>query len=152
MAVAVLDADVYDIVSDGDWYWSDCITCKRHGEQLVRSGALLRELSLVRATANCGTRPVVAVRGDISRGTASQPRRMPLSWDSTWERAAEAMPRQRYRRAQHTLIVEVDVPEPAPAAVPAVTTSGPVVNWFGQPLGGELAERVLDAIEFGTYP
>jgi hypothetical protein len=104
---------------------------------------LLHELSLVRHTANCGTKPIAAVPGDLSRGTSSQPRNMPLDWDATWERAAEAMPRQRYRPAHHTTIVDLDPPDQV-SAPPAPT--GPTVNWYGTELRGEVAQRVVDAL------
>jgi hypothetical protein len=148
MALATLDADVIDLLADGPWYWSDSITCKRNGQALERTDALLRELSLVRRTANCQTRPVVAVPGDIARGTATQPRHMPWTWDDTWQRAADDMVGRRYRRNLHMVIHDVD---PPPVRNGAAYT-GPRVRWFGQELGGELAEAVIDAIRFGYWP
>jgi hypothetical protein len=145
MAVATLSADVE---LDGGWYWSDSITCRRQGQSLRRSEAVLSELSLVRRTGNCQTRAVVAVPGDLARGTATQPRHMPSAWDDTWKRAAAAMSADRFRSVRHTEIHDTD---PSPTIVPGLVKTrsapayaGPTVSWFGQPLGGELAEAVLD--------
>ena len=107
LGVAVLDADVHDILKDGSWYFSDGITCKRLGKSLVRGAAVMHELSLVRRTGNCGTRPVTVVEGDITRGTAAMPRSMPMSHDAAWEYAAESTPR-RYRRNRPTPIFDAD--------------------------------------------
>ena len=146
LAVAVLDADVHDLLADGPWWFSGHTTAWRHSQKLERSEALIHEVSLVRATANCGTRPVVVVPGDISHWSAPQPRTMPLDWDATWERAAEVMPGRRFRRSAPLHIVDLD---PAPVAAPAAAT-GPSVNWYGTPLGGEVAQAVVDAIDDGT--
>jgi hypothetical protein len=144
MCVATLEVDVRDILDDGPWFWSDSITCKRHGQQLERSAAKLSELSLVRRTGNCGTRPVVVVPGDIALG-AARPRAMPLLWDDVWDRAAAHLETARYRRADHLTIHNVDPPDEADA--PA---GGPTVLWYGTELGGEVAQRVVDALRFGS--
>jgi hypothetical protein len=138
MAVATLDADVGDLLADGPWFWSDSITCKRRGQALVRTDALLRELSLVRETGNCGTRPVVTVPGDIARGSAPQPRHMPMAWDDTWTRAAEAMSSLRYRHLLHTPIFDVD----GPAADQEMSDS----FLFGHRLTRAMADVVADAL------
>jgi hypothetical protein len=146
LAVAVLDADVGDMLAEHRWYFSDGISCIRHRQRHDRSGVLIHELSLVAETASCGTRPIVAVPGDIRLGTAPQPRTMPLDWDDTWQRADEAIPSQRFRRSALHL---VDLDPPTPVAEPPAPT-GPTVNWYGTELGGELAQAVVDAIDDGT--
>lgn len=145
LAVAVLDADVGDLLADHRWYFSDGISCIRHKQDHQRSGVLMHELSLVAETANCGTRPVVAVPGDIRLGTTSQPRNMPLDWDATWERAADAIPSPRFQRRAPLRIVDLDPPPAVVVDEPA--PSGPQVNWYGTELGGEVAQRLVDAIE-----
>lgn len=137
MAAAVLDADVAGLLADGRWYWSDGIACRRL-DTLRRGAIRLRELSLVRATGNCGTRPVV-----FRPSNAGEPP-MPLHWREVWQRAAEAMEAQRYRRApDHLVIVDLDeqrtdpvaarmalasLPTPAPAKTRAAVPARPVAG------------------------
>jgi hypothetical protein len=110
LAAAVLDADVADLLADGDWYWSDRVTSRRFNDTgLDRTMATMHELSLVRATANCGTEPVVWGRGDIGLGTAVEPR-MNQYWREAWQRAGKGVAAQHYsyRRADHLSITDLD--------------------------------------------
>jgi hypothetical protein len=107
VAVATLDADVADLLADGPWYWSDRMTCRHVSLTPQRSDAQLVEVSLVRATANCGTRPVVSAPGDLLDG---EPRTGLTLWQrDTWQRAALAVEATRYRTApDHLDIVDLD--------------------------------------------
>jgi hypothetical protein len=108
MMVARLDADVADLLNDGDWFISDGITSYSTGIT-TRGGVLIRELSLVRATANINTAPLCWSPGDIACGTAGAPFGLPLYWRDTWKRAGERASGMRYRPALDSLsIVDLD--------------------------------------------
>jgi hypothetical protein len=104
VAAAELDADIGDLLAEhGPWYWSDRVVSRRASQTLQRSDAQLRELSLVRSTANCGTKPVASAPSN-----AGPPRTLPSWMHDTWRRAAEAISAARYRRADSTDIFDVD--------------------------------------------
>ena len=111
LAVAQVDADVADMLQAHRWYFSDRIVSERLGaDSPYRGRAQIRELSLVAHTANCGTEPIVCVRGDIALGAAA-PRTIPLDWDATWQRAGDWLAGAKYRSAKHTLIHDLDEPD-----------------------------------------
>jgi hypothetical protein len=98
--------DLDDLLDDGDWYFSDSVRCRPTGP-LERGHGVLEEISLVRRTANLGTRPIAWARGDIAKGSSGQPP-MPLPWRSCWDRAAECMSTYAYQRADRLPIVDLD--------------------------------------------
>ena len=109
MAVSRIERDdLADLLIDGDWYFSDGTSARRSG--LMKYGnCLLEELSLVRSTANVGTRPIAWARTDIATDSGGQPH-MPLTWRDTWKRAHERMSSfsAKYRRADHLTILDLD--------------------------------------------
>jgi hypothetical protein len=100
---------VADVLSDGDWFLSDSVNCRPIGRDEMGRGRI-RELSLVRETANMSTRPVRFSRGDVASGDCGRPSGLPLNWHSTWDRAAEHMASYGYRfnRADRLTIHDLD--------------------------------------------
>ena len=101
------DDDLADLLADGPWYLSDSTTARPLDEhRLEWSGRQIKEISLVRRSANLNTRPIAWSRHD------GQPP-MNLYWRSCWDDACKAMTSSRYRRApDHLTIVDLDGLEP----------------------------------------
>jgi hypothetical protein len=104
-AVAVIDSDIAELLLDGPFWWSDGITSERDGTY-QRSNVRINELSLVRATANCRTRPVVVSAGGLNNGG---PRGLNVYQRETFDRAVEANALVRYGAAPaHSVIHDLD--------------------------------------------
>ena len=126
IAVATIDADISELLSDGDWYWSDRI---RSCGALHRAGSNRDARALARnaPTANCGTRPIAWTEGDIETG-ASAPWTMTLWWDDVSKRAAEATAGERYRRRPESLpIVDLELDELKQRAATVTAAAAKVV-------------------------
>ena len=95
--------DLADLLADGPWYLSDSTLGKPiDSHRLDWVGRSIKEISLVRRTANLGTRPLVWSPHD------GQPS-MPLYWRSCWAATLAAMSTARYRKApDHLTIVDLD--------------------------------------------
>jgi hypothetical protein len=108
MMVGTIRDDMDDLLDDGDWHLSPAVASRRCGPCEYGQGKI-SELSLCRRTASLGTRPVCYARHD-SFGGGGAPRGLPTSWHETWERAHEAISRDRYahRRDDALRIVDVD--------------------------------------------
>jgi hypothetical protein len=96
VAVASITADIADLLDDGPWYYSDRITSQHLSHTPHQSNVMIEELSLVRETANHGTRPLVVAAGDLT-DHRDGPRGLNLHQRDTWQRAAQAVQTSRYR-------------------------------------------------------
>jgi hypothetical protein len=172
MVGRVVRDDLADLLLDGDWYLSDGVNCRATGP-LMKGHAQLREISLVRRSANVGSRPLRWARSDLGADAGSEPGNMPLNWYGCWTRAHEAIAARRYRRTPDRLaIVDLDplgyVDEilTAPAATlaaarrraeaakprPPVEPPGPLVRLHGVLLDARRSAEILDRLEFGPAP
>lgn len=171
MVARVANDDLGDLLADGPWFLSGGVRCAPTG--VMQYGlAKLREVSIVRRTANVNTRPIRWSRSDIARDSGSEPHDMPLRWHDTWRRAHERMVGERYReKPAHLTIHDLDQlsivdevmtdpaaarrragrrPEPpAPAPAPEVPPPGSRVRFHGVWLDERRSAEVLDALHFG---
>ncbi len=133
LAVAVLDADVEEYLSDHTWHYSDGISCRSSGAGgMDKIGIRLRELSLVSRTANLSTKRVYTSRGDIAQG-AGAPAGLPLFWYETWQRAGERASLARYRLRPETLLIH-DVDRLALVDEALTDPNGDIARmWIGSP-------------------
>lgn len=100
--------DLGDLFADGDWFLSGGVRCAPTG--VMEYGQVrFREISLVRRTANLGTKPIRWSRSDIATDSGSEPHDMPLRWHDTWRRAHDRMVTERYReKPAHLTIHDLD--------------------------------------------
>lgn len=107
MVGRIPDDSMGDFLAEhGPWYLSDSVDCRPIGTTVAVQGRL-RELSLVRSSANLNTRPVAWSRIDIAMDGGAQPP-MPLPWRSCWDRAHQRMSTYAWRKADRLTVHDVD--------------------------------------------
>jgi len=108
LAVAVLDADIADLLSDGRWYVSPGVRVRSTGTMQF-GDAVIDELSLVRRPASINTQPVRWSRSDVRTDSGGAPHGMPLRWHDLHRRAhLLATSYTHQRRATELTILDVE--------------------------------------------